>query len=224
MSGVSPSRDNFMSFKRARIFTNGILNESSLSEIDSDDYVIGVDKAAHWLLIHGIIPNVAVGDFDSTSKEEFEQIKKDVRDIRTFPAEKDFVDTELALSVALEKQVDEIALYGGSGSRLDHTFATLSLLEKGIQSNVPIYFTNETNEIRLLSRCRTIVKKRGDFKYISVIPYSQKIIVSLEALKYPLDHATIHRGQTIGVSNEFLTDSAIITVHTGMAFVIQSKD
>ncbi len=213
-----------MKYTRALIFTNGTLHDSSLSEISNDDYVIGVDKAAYWLLKHGINPNVAVGDFDSTNESEFERIKKDIADIRTFPPEKDFVDTELAVRVAIEKRVSEIVMYGGSGTRLDHTLATLSLLELGIKHNIPILFKTETNEIRLVSRRRTIVKKRGEYTYISVIPYTQKIVVSLEGLKYPLTHATIYRGQTIGVSNEFLTDSGIITVHAGMAFVIQSKD
>jgi len=213
-----------MKYTRALIFTNGTLHDSSLSEISKDDYVIGVDKAAYWLLEHGMIPNVAVGDFDSTNESEFERIKKDIADIRTFPPEKDFVDTELAVRVAIEKRVSEIFMYGGSGTRLDHTLATLSLLELGIKHNIPILFKTETYEIRLVSRRRTIVKKRGEFTYISVIPYTQKIVVSLEGLKYPLTHATIHRGQTIGISNEFLTDSGIITVHAGMAFVIQSKD
>lgn len=213
-----------MKYTRALIFTNGTLHDSSLSEISNDDYVIGVDKAAYWLLKHGINPNVAVGDFDSTSKAEFKRIKKDIADIRTFPPEKDFVDTELAIDIAINKKVTEVILYGGSGTRLDHTLATLSLLELGIKHNIPILFKTETNEIRLVARCRTIIKKRGDLMYFSVIPYTQKIVVSLEGLKYPLTHATIHRGQTIGISNEFLTDSAIITVHAGMAFVIQSKD
>lgn len=213
-----------MKYNRAVIVTNGTLNTSCITEISKEDFVIGVDRAAFWLLTHGIIPNSAVGDFDSTSNDEYEQIKKNIADIRTFPPEKEYVDTELAIRVAFEKKVSEIVIFGGLGTRLDHTLATLSLLEIGVHNNIPIQFKNETNVISLFSRGRTIVKKRGEFKYISIIPYTQKIIISLEGLKYPLVRTTISRGQTIGVSNEFLTDSAVVTVHSGMAFVIQSKD
>ncbi len=213
-----------MKTSRVIIVSNGALYESIILDIKKNDVVIGVDRAAYWLLQHGIIPTIAVGDFDSTTAEEYAHIQKSVSDIRTFPPEKDFVDTELALIVALEQSPKEIVIYGGSGTRMDHELATLSLLERGIAKQVKILFRNETNEIQLISRCRTIVKKRGGFRYISIVPYSDAIVVSLEGLKYPLSHAVISRGQTIGVSNEFLNDRATATLHEGTAFIIQSKD
>ena len=205
-----------MKYNRAIIVTNGTLTTSCSTEISKDDYVIGFDRAAYWLLTHGILPNSAVGDFDSTSKDEFEQIKKSIPDIRPFPPEKEYVDTELAILVAFEKKFSEIVIFGGLGTRLDHTLATLSLLELGVRNNTPIRFKNDTNELSLFSRGRTIVKKRGEFKYISIIPYTPKIIISLDGLTYPLVCTTISRVQTIVVSNKFITDSSFITLHSGM--------
>ncbi len=213
-----------MKTKRVVIVTNGTVSESCLSEIASFDMIIGVDRAAYWLLMHGITPHMAVGDFDSTNKTEFLYIQQHIADVRTFPAEKDFIDTELAIRIAIEEHPSEIILFGGVGTRMDHTLGTLSLLELGQRQHIPIYMKNETNEIQLIHRCRTIVGRRGEFKYISIIPYSKTISVSLEGLKYPLSHATIVRGQTIGISNEFIYKSATVTLHAGTAILIQSTD
>jgi thiamine pyrophosphokinase len=210
--------------KRVVIVCNGSLDTYVIREITTEDIVIGVDRAAYWLLSNGITPNVAIGDFDSATDEEKEHIRSAVKDTRAYIPEKDFTDTELALEVAFEQSPKEILIVGGAGTRMDHELATLSLLERGMKKKIPITFKTETSEITLVSRCRTIVNKRGWASYISLIPYSQKIVVSLVGFKYPLDHATIMRGQTIGISNEFLADSATITVHAGIALVIQSTD
>ena len=60
---------------RVIIVSNGNLDKQILKEIDRGDYVIGVDRAAFWLIAHGVAPDVAVGDFDSTTKIELHQIQ-----------------------------------------------------------------------------------------------------------------------------------------------------
>ena len=50
------------------------------------------------------------------------------------------------------------------------------------------------------------------------------IQISLEGLKYTVIKKVIRRGQTIGISNEFISDKATVTIHHGKALVIQSKD
>ena len=45
---------------------------------------IGADRGAFHLLEKGIIPQEAVGDFDSVSKKNMKQLKKSVEIVRTF--------------------------------------------------------------------------------------------------------------------------------------------
>lgn len=209
---------------RVVIVCNGSLYDAITNEITSDDYVIGVDRAAYWLLTHGVTPQLAIGDFDSTSRAEVIRIKAAVSDTRAYAPEKDFTDTELAVQSAIERHPKEIVILGGWGTRMDHTLATLSLLEHGLQHNIPMSCRSETNYIQLIARGRTIVKKRGGFPYISLLPYTATMSVSLSGLKYPLDHKTIRRGQTIGISNEFVSDTATVTMHAGKALLISSRD
>lgn len=48
-----------------------------LEELPSDaDVWIGVDRGSLYLIEQGITPDLAVGDFDSVSQQEFELIQK----------------------------------------------------------------------------------------------------------------------------------------------------
>ncbi|MBI4058148.1 thiamine diphosphokinase, partial [Candidatus Gottesmanbacteria bacterium] len=53
--------------ERIVIFGNGRLLVYYVRQIRKSDYIIGVDRAAYWLITHGVVPNVAIGDFDSVS-------------------------------------------------------------------------------------------------------------------------------------------------------------
>lgn len=209
---------------RTVIVANGNLDSSVMTKIHNGDHIIGVDRAAYWLIKKGCIPQCAIGDFDSCTNEEIIEIQRNIPDTRVFKPEKDFTDTELAFEEALRHSPSEILILGGWGTRLDHSLAALSLLEKGVDLKVRVVFENSTNSAELLSRGRTILTKREEYRYISILPYSETISISLSGLKYPLDHATIARGQTIGVSNEFTQDQAVATIHAGLVLVIQSRD
>ena len=89
---------------------------------------IGVDRGALHLLDEGIVPNEAVGDFDSVSEEEFCRIQEDVERIDSFRSEKDETDTELAVARALAYHPKEVIITGVTGGRLDHYESALHLL------------------------------------------------------------------------------------------------
>ena len=59
---------------RILIFANGMLFPSCLTEIKKNDFIIAVDGAAIWLFNQHVIPNAAIGDFDSVSLEELKQV------------------------------------------------------------------------------------------------------------------------------------------------------
>lgn len=204
------------------IVTNGSLSSSLLPTIKMGDLIIGVDRAAYWLLTQGIIPDVAIGDFDSTNKKELAQIKKEVKRIEMHPAEKNFTDTELALKYALAQKPTLVVIVGGVGTRLDHMLGTLHLLG-ALRGDVNLTMVDEKSRTRLVDRGRTILEK-GEYPYVSIIPFTQKISVTLSGFKYPVVHKTITHGQTLGISNEFVASQAVVEVHAGRAWVIESRD
>ena len=70
-----------------------------------------------------------LGDMDSLDK--ISRLEKYPSDrILRFPPDKDFTDTELAMTLLREKGCDEIWISGGGGGRIDHLLAIRSLFER----------------------------------------------------------------------------------------------
>ena len=110
------------------IMVGGPASEISLEEVEKhrEEVWIGADFGATFLLNHGIIPQIAIGDFDSTFPVTMKKLKDAVAEIRRFPPEKDYTDTQLAVKVALtEFQADQINLFGATGGRLDQLLSNL---------------------------------------------------------------------------------------------------
>jgi thiamine pyrophosphokinase len=56
------------------------------------------------------------------------------------------------------------------------------------------------------------------------LPLTKSINISLTGFVYNLNHKTIIRGQSRGISNQISKTKAKITLHSGKALVIKSKD
>ncbi len=209
---------------RIVIFGNGTLHKNSLKSVTSTDYVIGVDRAAYWLISHGIIPNVAIGDFDSTTKKELAVIKKNVVNVLLYPAKKDFTDMELAIRYAIEQKPSEAIIFGGIGSRMDQTMATWHLLDAVLVAKIPHALVNEKNSVRLVGKGRTILFSRGEYRYISILPFTKSISLKLTGFQYDVPKTRIIRGTTRGVSNELRAATAEIRIFSGKAWLMESND
>lgn len=197
---------------RALIFGNGVLHKKFLREIQKGDYIIGVDRAAYWLLTNNIIPHVAIGDFDSATKKEFGLIKKSIKIIKKFPREKNFTDMELALNYSR----GETIIFGATGKRLDHFLATMHLLKNHT-------LIDEYNRIRVIGRGKTVIK-RSSYRYISLLPYTKSISVSLTGFKYEVKKKLFKKESSLGVSNELAAHQGVIEIFSGRAWVIESND
>ncbi|MDU2241010.1 MAG: thiamine diphosphokinase, partial [Paenibacillus sp.] len=100
-----------MTVNRVLIFAGGRLDPGMLREVRSDDVLIGADRGALFLVEHGFKPDLAVGDFDSVSHEEFALIRKHSKEILACdPIDKDLTDTELAFDLAVRRSPAEIVL------------------------------------------------------------------------------------------------------------------
>lgn len=210
-----------MKTKRIVIVGNGVLDKEILTYILNTDYCIGVDFAAYWLIRHGRVPDVAIGDFDSVTPDQLKEIRKRVPDIITFAPEKDFTDMELAVRHALRKDPQEIILLGALGKRLDQSLANIGLLE-AIEANGTHGFIYEAkNKATLVSK--NLILKDGD-SYISVLSVTPEAVITLKGFKYSISEKVIRRGQTIGISNELAGKEASVHVKKGKVLVVISTD
>lgn len=210
--------------KRVIIVGNGKVTKAELPRINANDYVIGVDRAAYWLIQAGRTPNAAIGDFDSVTRAELATIRQAVKTIRTYNTRKDWTDMELAVRYAVSLKPSEVIIVGGMGSRMDHTIATWHLLDLLLIAKIPHILLNETNSVRLIGIGRTILVSGGGYKYVSVLPYSDSISLSLSGFRYELPKTKLIRGTTRGISNELSGRKAIIRIFEGKAWVIESND
>lgn len=205
---------------RIVIVAGGILEKTLLEEIQSARYVIGVDWGAYWLITNSVIPDIAIGDFDSVNHKEFQLIKQRVKEVKEYPKEKDFTDTELAVEHALSLHPTEVIIYGAIGSRLDHTMGNMQLLETLNEIGI---IRDSNNEVRIVSG-RLVLKKDQRDRYVSLLPITETIEVTLTGFIYDISKTIIHRGHTLGISNEIREDKAVIEVHRGKTLVIRSQD
>jgi thiamine pyrophosphokinase len=212
-----------MEQKRIFIFANGLLHAEFLKDIIPSDMIIGVDKAAYWLIKKHVQVSIAIGDFDSVTEKELDIIKKNIPHIRSYPPQKDFTDLHLAFEYALEQNPKEIIMYGALGTRMDHSLASLFLLKKALMKKVPTKIIDTENELFLLeSQCK--IEKTRQYPYLSLLPFTDEIIVSIQGCAYDLIKRKIVQGESIGVSNEIKKSEAYIHVHQGIALVIRSRD
>jgi thiamine pyrophosphokinase len=212
-----------MKINRVIIFSNGLLDPLFLQEIKSTDFIIGADRAAFWLLQHHIIPDLAVGDFDSTTQKELSLVKKESKKIILFSSKKDFTDTELAINQAIKLKPKKVVIYGATGTRLDHSLANIFLLEKLSKYNIISSIKDLYNEIFLVKDTFKL-KNNKNFPFISILPLTNSITISLSGFVYNLNHQKIIQGQSLGVSNEVIKKISRIVIHQGKAIVIKSHD
>lgn len=205
------------------IVAGGNLSEYLLFEIKRNTIIIGVDRGALWLISHGILPDVAIGDFDSISKQEFENIKTKCKKVIEYPAEKDWTDLELAINLSVKYHPSRIDIFGVFGTRIDHSLAAFHLLEKLTKEKIEASIFDEHNRVSIVNAKLTI-KKSQQYRYVSFLPLTESVTMSLEGLKYNATRKKIMKGETIGISNEITNDEGTIEVHRGVVLLIQSRD
>ncbi len=182
--------------------------------------LICADSGAGHLYEIGLIPDVIIGDMDSLSPEIQEYFNKRGSKIIRHPEAKDETDTWLALDYAIRMAPDEIVIFGGSGTRIDHTLANLSLLVSGIQKDISIKLINEWCEVFIVADKYVIKGCAG--QTVSLLPFSDKVTgITLQGFEYPLKDGMMEVGKPYGVSNRLNSTQGSITVGSGRLLVIR---
>lgn len=195
---------------RAVIFGNGSITDYGKVKalLNEDDYIICADGGLRHTSVLGIKPDVAIGDFDSSERDE--SVKTYV-----YPTRKDFTDGELAVDYAIERGYDELIMFAVTGNRMDHTLTDIFLLSKCRNARI----VDDFNEIRLLNGSMTLNGYAG--KTLSVIPvYGELYGVSVTGAEYPLDNDVLFFGESRGNSNVINENVCTITAKRGMAVVV----
>lgn len=209
----------------AVIVCNGTISDYTYYNkyFDASKFIISVDGGASHLRKFGIKPDVLLGDFDSINKADFDYFKELSVEIVKFPAQKDMTDTELAVELAIEKGYKTLVFIGALGTRYDHSLSNIFMLRQLLNKGIEGIVVNETNEITLIHDKIRIYKEEGI--KVTLLPLSETVEgVTTKGLYYPLSNAVLEMGSTWGVSNEFASDIAEISISKGLLLIIKSRD
>lgn len=190
------------------------------------DYYIAADSGIHFFMQAGIRPHEVLGDFDSADAEQLLELQRDTQiHFHKYQPEKDAVDTELALQLAIERGSSEIHILGGTGTRLDHVFGTVRLLGFAMERDIPCCLVDTHNRVRLIQK-RTVLKKAEQYgRYISLIPLTTQVKgVTLTGFKYPLSDYTLCGFHSLCISNEIVMEEAAVDFTEGILILVESKD
>lgn len=218
--------------KRVLIVTGGDIDVEFTKEyIREKEYtVIAVDGGLWVLHALGVKPEYVVGDFDTISGDILENYleRKDITVIRHNPV-KDYTDTSSAVGLAIELCPDSIEILGGIGSRFDHSFANVLLLQRPLAAGVEAVIVNQQNRIRILGNQikQVALGDKRKYPYFSLLPLSKEVTgITVTGAKYPLEQKTFSMDKEIslGVSNEIEGAYATITIENGLLLVVESAD
>ena len=186
-----------------------------------DDFIIACDAGYRNCAPLGRRPNIIVGDFDTAPCPEQQD-----DDIIVLPHVKDDTDTQYAAHWLLEHGYDEITLLGAlGGARLEHTLANLATGLYLAKNGVNVLLANERSELRYLVPGRELILQRRDWKYLSLFPMEGRLTdVCIRGAFYPLENAKLTADYPLGVSNEFIADTAQLQCSDGCGLVVLTRD
>ena len=179
--------------------------------------VIAADAGIRHAQALGLVPELWVGDFDSTTGP----LERSFLDVRReeFPADKDQTDGELATSIALREGATSLVMAGAFGGfRADHAFLHLALalrladegieviLTSGAQEGVPLYLGRQDFDF-------------ADDTLFSIIGLSELSGVSVSGAKWPLNDVEVPLGSSLTISNR-VKGHLHITLRAGRALLI----
>jgi thiamine pyrophosphokinase len=210
--------------RRAVIFLNG--NRSSrdvvFRTIKTTDTIICANGGSQHAISLGVVPQVVIGDQDSLPKSIFHVLKKYSITWITHPREKDKTDSELAIEYAVQKGFSEIIIFGALGDRIDHVLGTLFFAAQQRTSIIRILEVKQILTFLPVGKTLKLSGRKGDL--VSLIPLQSDVQgVTSRGLKWELNNETLFFGKTRGVSNEFISDTALLSIKEGVLLIVQNQ-
>lgn len=202
------------------------LLENRYSKAYEDFRFVGVDGGALRLLDQRLPMEVAIGDFDSVTKEQRDLIHEAANTIVQLPSEKDDTDFEAALLWVKEHYKETpIHVLGSFGGRVDHEISTLwTMMRPDLAPLIPyVVFEDATNVVNFIQPGTYTIEKMDFTKYLSFISMTPVENVTLVDVKYTLDSKSYEYPVAL-VSNEFTGDKMTISFTKGLILVAQTRD
>ena len=183
-----------------------------------ETYKIGVDGGTRFFLGRDIFPDLVIGDGDSLTQLELEQLELEqskeakVQIIR-HPVDKDKTDLELALEYIQESDFETIYIVGASGGRIDHVLMNFFIISTQINKEKKIILLSDKTVSYLVRASESLQFEKSSGETLSLVLLSGDAeIASLTGVKWPLSNHTMKFGEGKTISNRIINNVAQIDV------------
>lgn len=213
------------------IFGAGEMTPKDRITMPSDgDLIIAADGGLLELTecLPGVKPDIFLGDLDSINGE-VDLLKhfceKNGITMMKHPVEKDDTDMGLAVMEGASRGYREFYLYGGTGGRWDHTIANCQLLAsiaaeggRGFLVGPGLTATVITADGSSETMIRIDGREGGTLSVFSASDLSEGVCI--EGAYYKADNVTLTNRFSLGVSNHFTKEAAVVRLRKGILLIV----
>ncbi|MDQ3210054.1 MAG: thiamine diphosphokinase [Actinomycetota bacterium] len=208
--------------RSAFIFCGGGASRFPL-EVPDDALVVAADVGLAEANRLGVRVDLLVGDLDSVSAADFQAFEDSGGEVHRHPEDKDATDLDLAIGEAIAAGVQRVVVVGGDGGRLDHLIGNALVLTADRHAAVEIDAVFGAARVHVVRGRREIAGASNEL--ISLFAVGEPARgVRTEGLRWALDGAELEPGSSLGVSNRFLGERAVIEVADGVVLVVRPDD
>ncbi|HHX54157.1 MAG TPA: thiamine diphosphokinase [Clostridiales bacterium] len=202
--------------KRCVIVAAGSLYGRKIA-VSEGDFVIAADAGYKYCENQNIRYDLLVGDFDSAEKPDF------AGEIVVLPQKKDVTDSWQAIEEGVKRGFCEFHIYGGSGSRADHTLANIQSAVYQAERGRRVFIYCEKMIITAISiGCITIEnpiyncaseETREEQPHLGVFCYRGRAEgVNIIGTQYELNNGVLVDNFPLGAANLFRQDSEKVEI------------
>jgi thiamine pyrophosphokinase len=185
--------------------------------------IIAADGGARVARYYDLMPDTVIGDMDSLTADEVQQLENRGVEIQRYPVEKDSTDLELALKLAADRDMTWIRVIGGLGGRFDQMLANVYLLALDELQTRDVALVAGEQRLWLL-REGTHALRGTEYDTVSLLPVGGDVHgLSSDGLKYALNDETLCFGPARGISNVMLAAEATLTLREGLLLCVHTR-
>jgi thiamine pyrophosphokinase len=189
-------------------------------EVPPDVFVVAADSGLAEANRLGVRVDLLVGDMDSVLPGDLQAYERAGGEVRRHPEDKDATDLDLAVTAAVVAGAGRLTVVGGDGGRLDHLLGNALLLAAPRYAAVVIDGVFGGARIHVVRGRRDLTGAPGELVSLFALGGPARG-VGTEGLRWPLEHATMEPGSSLGISNRFLAERAAVTVAEGVVLVVR---